>query len=663
MGKLSFKNVLLLWLLPFIIFGYFSVASPYPYYSMWDSSHIYTLDALIAGSGQLPDHFFHPNMIPLVLEKYIILPIGILTGFLSTSSLSDLAKAPNPYLPFAETAEYLLAFGYMYMLVFLGFMYMAFFRLFSPQLAWNHGLTRKILIAALTGLSLIWIYIPVMAIWIRYETVGLALWSISFYSTIRASEGSNKWQWIALAGFFSGAAVLSKIQLAAGVAILPFLYVYLLKEKPLVPGPLGRLTCIMLVGGAFVFLSIVHYKAYYAFTNNDLPCVAFSTVIKSMSWRPLAPIGMGLLTFITSVAIIHTQRWPLAAGLLARIAVFAAAFVSILLFSLTLGSTWGDSAGSLYWTYIFSFGLGQHAFGEATGYFKPIDWSYHFPVIKAFSAAIFILALSYITSNNRISRLKFISANLLLLITVVMIVILTRHSLFKDGMMYMVWVTVAAIIAWHLMFKLHKSRHLVWVGCIMSLVWTGWQVAEISQFHQDKHSGGFNYNYIVNKWKNYSYNCRGTAYRKLIKRSYPKKESWESAFHWTLDIPGTKLLLAQVFQNRHIKLTDTALAFEKCRLRSGKPERISNLSQEITGALLVPVNEKRIVLHPRADYLLYIITTNRPSLLKGKQPRKTKLSFSVEKGEEAYSVYKVNLEKTVLEVEESQPIIAIVDNR
>ena len=70
-------------LIPIYVVIYSSITSGYPYYAFWDSSVVYAIDAMITRSGQLPDHFFHPNLVPLILNGYVFLPIGKFLGLIT----------------------------------------------------------------------------------------------------------------------------------------------------------------------------------------------------------------------------------------------------------------------------------------------------------------------------------------------------------------------------------------------------------------------------------------------------------------------------------------------------------------------------------------------------------------------------------------------------
>jgi len=658
------KKLALLWLPPIAVLAYAAIASAYPYYATWDSTQFYTLDALITGAGQMPDHIFHPNMVPLVLDRYIFLPLGELAGWISTSSIADLGAAPNPYLAFAETAEYLLRVGYVYAFVFLVFMYLTVFRLLEPQLAAARGRLAGFLALTLTALALVWKYLPFMLVWVRYETAGLALWSVALYAAVRAAKEPGKRRWIVLAGLFSGAAVMSKVLLAGGIAILPFLYAFLLEEAPPRPGRKERWACAAIAIGVAALLAVVHGLAYVAFTNHELPRVAFDTKLGSMSLAPIVPGCATLLACAALVVMRSAERWPRLATLTARGVIFCGAFSSILLLALALGTTWAERKGVLCWTYIFSFGFGQLAVGDATGYLKPVVWSRHTVMFAAFALAVAAIAIGYVRSRARMSRMKLLAGIAALVIAVLTIAVLTRPSPRKDGMLLVTWATLASLIAWRMLLALYEEKRvLLLLGCAVIWVSIGWQITGLADFHKTKPQGGSS-DYVTKPWKSFNYGHRGKQYRALMRRAYPDETAWRTAFRWSLDIPGTKLLLAQVFRDRDVRLVETALAFEGGALRAGGAERIGAISPQLGGALLVPIGDGRVELGVRADYDFYCIGAGPPETVSGKRPTATNFRFeTAKKGATAqgYSVYRLVAGDVTLDLGGRSAMIAILD--
>lgn len=665
--KEHFKNPLLLWLMiPAVLSAYAVIASAYPYYAKWDSSMLCTLDAFLVGAGLVPDHLFLPNMVPVVLFRYVWLPIGVLFGWISASSIDQLEASANPYLPFVETTAYLILVGYVYALVFLTFMYLSFFRLFEPQLATTRGRLAAFLVISLTALALVWEHLPFMLYWVRYETVGIALWSVALYLTICAASKPTNRRWIVLAGFFAGAAVMSKIQLAGGAALLPFLYVFLLRESPPRLGSAERWICVALATGVAALLAVIHYLAYSAFTNDELPRVAFDTVVRpTMRFVPISPAFAGALAVTVLVVTKSAERHPIVAALAARGVFFSVAFCSVLLLGLSIGTTWSDRLGVLYWTYIYSFNFGQLAFGEATGYLKPIPWGQHSVLFVFCAAAIAAIALGWVRARERMPRGKLIAGVATVVTAVVAIVTLTRPGeLPKDGMLISAWTTFVLVMVWRLLLELYEDRKVLLLGCTVSCLWVGWQIASLSSFHETHYRADF-HAYNTKRWRVSTYGFRGDRYEKLMRRSYANTAAWRRALRWSLDIAGTKLLLTQVFRNREVRLVDTMLAFKGSRLGVGDAEEIKRISRPLDGALLVPLEPGRAVLGIRADHDFYCISSGSSRVVSGKHRAMEKLQFGAARGGEAietYSVHKLVHGEVVLDVGAGTTMIAIQRN-
>jgi hypothetical protein len=407
----------------------------------------------------------------------------------------------------------------------------------------------------------------------------------------------------------------------------------------------------------------VHGLAYVAFTSHALPRVAFDTKLGSMSFAPIAPACAAVLACATLVIMRFSERWPRLAALTARGVVFCAAFSSVLLLALTVGTMWAERTGALYWTYIFSYGFGQLAVGDATGYLKPVVWSRCAIMFVVCALAVAAVAIGYVRSRARMSLTKLLAGIAALVIAVLAIAVLTRPSSRKDGMLFIEWATLASLVAWRMLLALYGEKRLLLLGCAVIWLSVGYQIAGLAEFHKAQYTGG-NYDYVTKRWKSFSYGHRGKPYGALMRKAYPSEAAWRSAFRWSLEIPGTKLLLAQVFRDRDVRLVDTALAFEGGALYTGGAERIGAISPQLEGALLVPIGGGRVGLGVRADYDFYYVGTGTPKAVDGKAPAATKYRFeTAEKGAAAreHSVYRLVPGNVILDLGGGSAMIAIVD--
>jgi len=630
------QQKILLFALPAAVLVYIAIAAPYPYYATWDSSQVFTLDALIAGAGQLPDHFFHPNAIPLVLYR-LLLPIGELLGCISVSSIEELQSLSNPYLAFAETTRYLIAVGAVFAFVFLAFMCSTLFELLEPCAKSLRGRSARFLALTAAALALTWKSFPFMLIWVRHETIGLSLWSIALYSTVRAARAPQRGAWVLLAGFFSGAAMLCKMQLIGGVLALPFLYVFLSNGSPALPSPKKRLVLVALAFGVFAFLSALHLWTYSSFVRGELPRVAFDKYLKAGQFAPIAPACALLLALATAAAAKWASLRPELAAHALRLPPFAAAFCAPLLFMPLIGTTWSERAGALHFTYIYSFMLGQLGMGEATGYIKPIVWSDHIAPIAAFAAALAAAAIGWARRRERLSRARFIAGLAAVTVTVLAIALLLRPSPRKDGMMHDAWILLAALVVWRMLLALFSEKRMLLVGCAAAWLCVGYHIHGLAGFHERNYVAG---EYSLVKWKEFNYGFRGKAYRNLMRKAYPTDAVWMEAFDWSLDLGGLKLLLTQSFPDTDVEPGKTMLAVANGRFGDRGAETLSSVDAQLDGAILIPLSHGLSRVAPRADLDFFLVTDEAPEKLDGKV-RSVPLSFESRTGGRAkkYLVY------------------------
>jgi hypothetical protein len=620
------KKLSLCWLIPIAAWVYAAIASPYPYHATWDSSQVYTLDAMIAGAGQVPDHLFHPNMVPLVLYRHVFLPLGKLFGWISISSITELEAASNPYLAFAETAQYLIQLGVLFALVFLTFTYLTVFELLRPQLDALRGRAAWLLAVTLAAVALASRNAPFMLVWVRHETIGIALWSVATYCTVRAARAPTARRFVVLAGLFSGAAVLSKVQLIGGVAVLPFLYGFLLAEAPPPPTVRERRATVALAFVVLASIAAVHALAYVAFTHGELPRVAFDKFLRAKHFVPIAPACAALFFAAVAVAMRRANAWPRAAAIAARLTLFAASFTAVLALALLLGTTWRDRSGALYLTYIYSFMFGQLSQGAATGYIKPIVWSRLAAVFAVFGAVLAAVAVGHVRSRGRLPRARLVAGIAAVSVAVLAAAVLLRPSPRKDGLLLDAWLLLAALVAWRLLLALYSERRVLLVGGAIAWLAVGFQVVGLSRFHEASYAAGA-YDYSVTRWKEFSYGFRGKPYRAIMRRAYPTEAAWLSAFRWAGEDAELELLFDQVFGGAGPKLGDTALAFEGARIGADRDWKITAISPELSGALLVPLRAGAVRLGVRADLDFYLLSAAAPRLASPKAARATSIAL------------------------------------
>ena len=585
--------------------SYFLIAKPYPYYTAWDSSMFIAVDSMIAASGQIPDHFYHPNTIPLVLNRWIFLPLGKELGLISVSSILALQKIPNPYLAFAETTTYLIGLMYFFVTLFLVFFSICIHKILQPI---NQITISKfpLLLITISILGICWGNLPHQLYWIRYETMGLTFWSIALFFTIQFAYHPEKTYLVWLAGLFSGAAILSKIQFLGGVAVLPFIYGFL-SEHTNKSTKAQKQQAVGLLFILFVAISLTHASAYYQFTHHTLISAAFTRDLQGGHFFPLAPISLLILTITAAFLLLRHITLPDAfLNHFVYFSYFLFATIGTLFFALLLGNNWSDRLSALNLSYIYSFMLGQTCVSGQTQGCSP-------KIISTFSNQLLFLYVFFIAGITFLSykkKAKFTQSWICGIISIVLLllsikVFLRPDSMAKDGLIQSVWITLAAIIFWRLAYIVFPIRRTIYLGLILAwgaIAYHSYQLWNFQKVHFE--AGGYQYN--IDKWKNFSYGFRENQYVDLIDKAYPTELSWSTAFSWSKNITELKLLLKQVFRDSNLKLKDTILCFPGAFISINADEKIQIVPEELYGALLVPIQNSAIIT-PRADFHFYLL--------------------------------------------------------
>ena len=275
---------------PFIYLIYQSIYSSFPYYIYWDSTHIYAMDILLSSSNIMPDHFFHPNMFPLILYKYIFVPVGKLLNIISINNINELKNSSNPYLAYSEFAEYILSVCKISFMLFCAFMYINIIKIIRIHIYNFNKIYLFINSLLFLLISFIWANSIFINTVIRYETIGLLLCSISLYFTITASNISDKYSvnhtlCILASGFFAGAAFLSKILFAGYIISIPLIYITLnnneYKEYDKLNNKHVRISFNILLITTIILIVFYFIFYYFVITEKIIPTAFLNQSHKS----------------------------------------------------------------------------------------------------------------------------------------------------------------------------------------------------------------------------------------------------------------------------------------------------------------------------------------------------------------------------------------------
>ena len=231
----SYVYILLLFF-PIIYLIYTNISKSAPYYYDIDSTEFFGRDILLSYLGIPPGHLIYPNIIPLILYKYVFLPIGDFFKIISNIDIITLKNSINPYLYLIEIIEYVRNVHISILFVFMILMYINFIKIFNIERITDNKLLIYIHYLSLLIILCIGSFILYPVIYqigvIRYETIGLLLISISLYFTILSSETNTCYDkkhilYIILSSVFAGGAVLSKIQFGSWLISIFIIYIIL----------------------------------------------------------------------------------------------------------------------------------------------------------------------------------------------------------------------------------------------------------------------------------------------------------------------------------------------------------------------------------------------------------------------------------------------------
>lgn len=631
------KHLIFVVLLPIYVVIYSSITSGYPYYAFWDSTIVYAIDAMITRSGQLPDHFFHPNLVPLILNGYVFLPIGKLLGLISIDSITDLKLVQNPYLSFVETVNYLIAIGALFAYFFVGSVYLVVTKLINPFLA-NLGSVEKYLtVAILLIASLTWQGLPNMLIWIRYETYGIVFLFFSIFFILRAASAPNILLTCFISGIFAGAAILSKIQLIGGVLSIPFLYFAISSQNLLITKATFLKTIIPLALSCFVLFTLFHTMSYLDIRDKTIIPIGFSAGITPDKFFPIAPLISFIFLLITFfVARNYSQTPKIVSSVIYILVIYCAGIITVFFSAAIIGSNWQEKKSALEYTYMYSLMFAQLYHPGIKNDITLLQNLYinKNAIIFLMSGVVFIGFLRSMDRNNALTWRQYLFGALTILIVILSSLLLIRQGEFqKDILLYdsLNFFCGAILARLFLLLFLEKLKVAIIFCLVAALYFSLVQFNGLLLNH--KTISIHNYNYQIPPWRDFSFGYRQNQYRELMADAYPLPETWSTAFSAAKKINSTKLILDQLFRNKEIKISNTSLGAEGAFLNNTRTERIKKLSPELKGSIIVPLIKKNSTVEvlSRSDLLIYILTTD-PSIQMTEQVEPVNLIFETDEG-------------------------------
>ena len=630
---------------PIIILMYQTLNLSFPYYYWWDSTRIYSVDILLASSNIMPEHFFHPNMIPLVLTKYIFIPIGKLLGLISISNIKELENSLNPYLPYVEFTEYILNLIKLLFLLFITFMYINIIKIMDIHKIFSN----KTLLFFISLLFLIASSVFVKTIFInniiRYELIGLLSCSISLYFILLALEQkdyNNKKQifYLILSGIFSGCAILSKILLVF-LSIIIFI--------------------------SYIILNISQYTKNYNYKFN------FNKIYKIIIFISASLLLMDILIYIRIPQTAFQPKYDIKLLLIQLIVLSYFITLSIFIYLLDKKKIiFKDNFKLLiYHSSLFiisclspillSFLLpkGQEVFlityiNSYSGYNTVLSYEYNkflfISIILIIGIIFFSLSIFFLNKNQNFQNkiiyflykkeclVKILLSLFLILLSLIFSKILRNDE--KDFIISHTMILISFFIFAKNIIDIKIYRNISII--ILLIILSTYSIVSLNKFK--KYSSLFftksSLTYTQDEWKHFTYGFNAKEFVDILEKSYETRESWDTAFYWSKNIKQVYRLLKQIDITNN-SLNDTIIANNNSKISIDGMHKISYIDENLKGALILKLNDNTNNVFLRTDYDFYFIS-NIEYKKNDKRINLTDYNFYI--NEKKYFVYKLNMD-------------------
>ena len=627
---------------PFIILIYQSIYVSFPYYYSWDSTHIYTMDILLSQSGIMPDHFFHPNMFPLVLYKYIFVPIWKLLNIISITNISELENSVNPYLPYSEFAEYILSICRLSFMSFCAFMYINIIKIMGRHTQNFNKIYLFINALLFLLISFIWGSSVLLNTVIRYETIGLLLASISLYFTIMASDIEDKYSLnhilcILASGFFVGAAFLSKILFAGFMVASPLIYMslnnYGYKYSNELNNKYLKISFNILLVSTIIIIIFYLIFAYFVMTEKIIP-TAFLNLSHKNSLLILGfifPLSFLILTIFIFLILIN--KIVINSKIKAIIYPFTLYIVSCV-YPIFFAITLPKGMHTLFNTYIFSYGLGHFSIFAT----MVINSKYIIAIVILIVLVYFAYNIIKTIKLSNILNINRIILQIIMSIILVLFAFLIKKGLRadeKDLIIANSLLIIALFVLYRNILYVDIKKYFSVIFIIISLLYISNQLLNLINFN--KNITKSSYVFTQTEWKDFSYGFRENKYVNIMQNAYKTEEAWNAAFYWTRNIKQVRKLLSQIaIKNNYLK--DTAIAENGIYL--SKDKLITNIDENLKGGLLIPLSDEVNKIYLRTDYDFYLITAKEYT---NNDERIIIKDFQFYINNEPYYIYKLNM--------------------
>ena len=655
-------NILLLIIfmasLTFLLYN--TIFSSYYYYYAYDSSAIYGKDILLLHMNMMPEHFVYPNMTPLLMFKYIFLPLGSFFGIIPNISFEDFKNSLNPYFIYADITQYSLTIFRISFLLFLTFMVLNIIKLVNKFIKINNNIIYYYIII-LIFINTVFlgtktpVFIHLLNV-IRYETIGLLLSSIALYFIRSLSDMAdysfNKKHivYILISGILIGFTILSKMTLAGWSVIIFITYIILNLDKLYylkdidnnLNTKLKRLSIFLFI--FLVILIIFNIIMYNEFVKKNIQDTAFlynTDPKKLLYMQTLVPIFFSLLTVVTILVSLNKIKLSNIMKLILYIfIIYSISVFSAILFSLFLPNPWD----TLLNTYIFSYGGGiilafinsEYGYGDATK-----NALKYLLIIFVSSSIIIALYFCILKNVKKIFSTKIIKISLSILLVILSFIFMNTIRKYGTDLLISIYTINFSVLLFYLnllSFEKYKNVLIIILIVILSI----FSFTTVT-FYVNKINGTPSYSslaYNLDLWIRdiHSYGTkRGSFFKNTMENVYYNNTNlYNSTFYWSKDIQKIKNLLLQT----DYRINDTIIAVEGFSLLKNSDMYISKIDNEISGGLLIKLTNDNNNIYLRDDYDFYFISDVE---YKKNDPRVVFSNYDFYVNDKKYFVYKLNI--------------------
>ena len=648
---------------PFVFLFYWNVSSSMPYYYAWDSSLIFSSDILLSYINIVPGHMLHPNLVSLVLYKWIFLPIGVFFNIISPINLQTFQSSLNPYMYLIDISEYIFNVNTIIMFLFITIMYINIIKIFKIVNITNNrvkiflfSISILIILSFSTFMTNSIIYQIVV---IRYDSIAFLLGSISLYFIVLSSETNTCYEkkhifYIFLSSLFIGAALLSKFQMASWLFILFFIYVVLNIDK------FNSSTKIINYKIAYnllyidvIILIIINIIICYLFYNKRILATIF---LYDINFHYILIISnlVNIFFILLSVFTILVRKNKINISNSLKIILNNFIYYILISFLPILSAFLLPKGLDIFfnvWIMVYDGGVLFLSLFKWNWENSPYSsYGKNVIIMGAVITLIVIIMFIYFFKYKKLIKNKISNTNLLKILLSIFLLVISlfllkglRISSNKDLIIAATIILISllmfikTIILYLSNCKKIVLNIFIFILFILSLKYI------LNIYKNDFDFIGFNdntYFYNLEYWKTYinAYNYDPTL-QKIMDNTYTNDNIWNSLFFWSKNTKNIKNLLKQI-NIKNNQIYNTIIAEQGSFISNNKAESITFIDKYISGGLMLPIyDETKFLVFARSDYDFYFISDIEIKVMNNNEIEFIDYDFYINNNK--YFVYKI----------------------